>query len=126
MALLGDSFAVGYGAIKARKTLGVLLATAVSRRAGRRVRLHRPAFVGAMSSDLRHQVDSALRHTPDFAVIYVGGNNVTRFARHHQAARHLGDAVRQFRAARCSVVVGTTQPRRSCGNPVRIGVQAQS
>ncbi|MEU4557487.1 SGNH/GDSL hydrolase family protein [Actinoplanes sp. NPDC023936] len=107
MTVLGDSFAAGYGATRPRETLGVLLATALARRAGRPVRLHRPAFVGAMSSDLPHQVHIALNQAPDVAIIFVGGNDVTRFAPLRVAARHLGDAVGQLRAAGCHVIVGT-------------------
>ncbi|MEV6343276.1 SGNH/GDSL hydrolase family protein [Actinoplanes sp. NPDC051851] len=107
MVLLGDSFAAGYGTARPRETPGFLLATALARRTGRRIRLHRQAIVGAMSSDLDHQVEAALRRAPDLAVIYVGGNDVTRFAPLRTAARHLGDAVRRLRAAGCHVVVGT-------------------
>ncbi|MEU4562174.1 SGNH/GDSL hydrolase family protein [Actinoplanes sp. NPDC023936] len=107
MAVLGDSFAASFGATRPRETLGVLLATALSRRAGRQVLLHRPAFVGAMSADLPPQVDAALRLAPDIAVIYVGGNDVTRFTPYRTAARHLGDAVRRLRDSGCQVFVGT-------------------
>lgn len=107
VAILGDSFAAGYGATRPRETVGVMLATALSRRLRRRVQLHRPAFVGALSSDLPHQVDAALQHTPDVAVIYIGGNDVTRFSPLRSAARHLGEAVRRLRAAGCHVIVGT-------------------
>ncbi len=107
VVVLGDSFAAGYGATRPRETLGVLLATALSRRIGRRVQLYPLAFVGAMSADLPHQVDAALQHAPDVAVIYVGGNDVTRFSRLRSAARHLGEAVRSLRAAGCHVIVGT-------------------
>ncbi|GAA4949259.1 hypothetical protein GCM10025331_41840 [Actinoplanes utahensis] len=107
MTILGDSFAAGYGAGRRRETPGVLLGTAVARRTGRPVRLRQPAFVGAMSSDLPHQVRAALAHEPDLAVIFVGGNDVTRFAPLRAAARQLGDAVGRLRAAGCHVVVGT-------------------
>ncbi|BAL93188.1 putative GDSL-like lipase/acylhydrolase [Actinoplanes missouriensis 431] len=107
MTILGDSFAAGYGATRPRETLGVLLGTAVARRAGRPVRLHRQAFVGAMSSDLPHQVQAAVKHEPDIAIIFVGGNDVTRFAPLKAAARHLGEAVGRLRAAGCPVIVGT-------------------
>ncbi|MEU4419095.1 SGNH/GDSL hydrolase family protein [Actinoplanes sp. NPDC024001] len=107
MTILGDSFAAGYGAGRRRETLGVLLGTALARRAGRPVRLHQPSFVGAMSSDLTHQVRAALTHEPDVAIIFVGGNDVTRFAPLRAAARHLGDAVGRLRAAGCHVIVGT-------------------
>ncbi|WP_433825923.1 SGNH/GDSL hydrolase family protein [Actinoplanes sp. CA-015351] len=107
MTILGDSFAAGYGASKPRETLGVLLGTALARRARRPVRLHRPAFVGAMSSDLPHQVYAALSQAPDVAIIFIGGNDVTRFAPLRTAAQHLGDAVAQLRVAGCHVIVGT-------------------
>ena len=107
LTILGDSFAAGYGATRPRETLGVLLATALARHAGRPVRLRRPAFVGAMSADLSHQVSAALNHEPDIAIIFVGGNDVTRFAPLAAAARHLGDAVGRLRAAGCHVFVGT-------------------
>lgn len=107
MTILGDYFAAGYGATRPRETLGVLLGTAVARRAGRPVRLHRQAFVGAMSSDLPHQVQAAVKHEPDIAIIFVGGNDVTRFAPLKAAARHLGEAVGRLRAAGCPVIVGT-------------------
>jgi lysophospholipase L1-like esterase len=107
VTILGDSFAAGYGATRPRETLGVLIGTALARRAGRPVGLHRAAFVGAMSSDLPHQVHAALHHRPDIAIIFVGGNDVTRFAPLRAAARHLGDAVGRLRAAGCHVIVGT-------------------
>jgi lysophospholipase L1-like esterase len=107
MTILGDSFAAGYGTTRPRETPGVLLATGLSRRIGRRVRLYRQAVVGAVSSDLPHQVEAALRHAPEVAVIYIGGNDVTGFTPYRSAARHLGDAVRRLRATGCRVLVGT-------------------
>ena len=107
LAILGDSFAAGFGTTRPRETPGVLLAKALSRRARRPVHLHRQAVVGAMSADLPHQVAAALRCTPDIAVIYIGGNDVTRFTPYRVAARHLGDAVRRLRDSGCHVVVGT-------------------
>ncbi|WP_430785351.1 SGNH/GDSL hydrolase family protein [Actinoplanes sp. G11-F43] len=107
MAVLGDSFAAGYGVAKPRETVGVLLAGAVARHLRRRVLLHRVAVVGAMSSDLAHQVDAALRHEPEVAVVYIGGNDVTRFAPLDRSARELGAAVARLRAAGCRVFVGT-------------------
>ncbi|GAA1642084.1 SGNH/GDSL hydrolase family protein [Actinoplanes couchii] len=107
LAVLGDSFAAGYGATRPRETVGVLLATALSRHARRRVLLHRPAVVGAMSSDLAHQVDAALPRSPQIAVIYIGGNDVTRFASLDRSARELGAAVARLHAAGCRVFVGT-------------------
>lgn len=107
LAVLGDSFAAGYGVAKPRETVGFLLATALSRQARRRVLLTRQAVVGAMSGHLAHQVDAALRHRPEVAVIYIGGNDVTRFAPLERSARELGEAVARLRATGCHVVVGT-------------------
>ncbi|MFI5890748.1 SGNH/GDSL hydrolase family protein [Actinoplanes sp. NPDC051513] len=107
MVILGDSSAAGYGVHRPRETPGALLATGVSRRLRRPVRLYRVAVVGAMSSGLPYQVDAALEYEPDVAVILVGGNDVTHISARDQAVRYLGDAVRRLRASGCKVVVGT-------------------
>ena len=107
MVILGDSSAAGYGVHRPRETPGALLATGVSRRLHRPVRLHRVAVVGSMSSGLPYQVDAALEYEPDVAVILIGGNDVTHVSIRAAAVRHLGDAVRRLRAAGCKVVVGT-------------------
>lgn len=87
--------------------MGFLLATALSRHSRRRVLLSRQAVVGAMSCHLAHQVEAALRHAPEVAIIYIGGNDVTRFAPLEQSAGELGEAVARLRAAGCHVIVGT-------------------
>jgi len=107
MVILGDSSAAGYGVHRPRETPGALLATGVSRRLRRPVRLHRLAVVGAMSAGLAWQVDAALEYDPDVAVILIGGNDVTHVTGFGAAARHLADAVRRLRAVGCKVVVGT-------------------
>jgi lysophospholipase L1-like esterase len=107
MVILGDSSAAGYGVHRPRETPGALLATGVSRRLNRPVRLYRVAVVGAMSSGLPYQVDAALEYEPDVAVILIGGNDVTHISARDQAVRYLGDAVRRLRATGCRVVVGT-------------------
>jgi lysophospholipase L1-like esterase len=107
LVILGDSTAAGYGVHRARETPGALLATGVSRRLRRPVRLHRLAVVGSVSAGLPYQVDAALEYTPDVAVIMVGGNDVTHASARASAVRHLADAVRRLRAAGCRVVVGT-------------------
>ena len=107
MVILGDSSAAGYGVHRPRETPGALLATGVSRRLRRPVRLHRLAVVGAMSAGLAWQVDAALEYDPDVAVILIGGNDVTHVTGFGAAARHLGVAVRRLRAVGCKVVVGT-------------------
>ncbi len=107
MVILGDSSAAGYGVHRPRETPGALLATGVSRRLHRPVRLHRVAVVGSMSSGLPYQVDAALEYEPDVAVILIGGNDVTHNSARRAAVRYLADSVRRLRAANCKVVVGT-------------------
>jgi lysophospholipase L1-like esterase len=107
MVILGDSSAAGYGVHRRRETPGALLATGLSRRLHRPVRLHRFAVVGALSAGLKPQVESALEVEPDIAVILIGGNDVTNRTSPSVAVRYLVDAVRTLRAAGCEVVVGT-------------------
>jgi lysophospholipase L1-like esterase len=107
MVILGDSIGAGYGVHRPRETPGALLATGVSRRLHRPVRLHRVAVVGSMSAGLPYQVDAALEHEPDVAIILIGGNDVTHISDRAAAVRHLGDAVRRLREVGCKVVVGT-------------------
>lgn len=107
MAVLGDSTAAGYGVHRPRETPGALLATGVSRRLRRPVRLYRMAVVGCLSSGLPPQVETAIEYRPDIAVILIGGNDVTNRAGLSAAVRHLVDAVRELRAAGARVVVGT-------------------
>ncbi|MGW4297688.1 SGNH/GDSL hydrolase family protein, partial [Micromonospora chersina] len=107
MVILGDSSAAGYGVHRRRETPGALLATGLSRRLHRPVRLHRFAVVGALSAGLKPQVESALEVEPDIAVILVGGNDVTNRTPLSVAVRYLVAAVRTLRAAGCEVVVGT-------------------
>ncbi|OKI87711.1 SGNH/GDSL hydrolase family protein [Micromonospora sp. CB01531] len=107
MVILGDSSAAGYGVHRRRETPGALLATGLSRRLHRPVRLHRFAVVGALSAGLKPQVESALEVEPDIAVILIGGNDVTNRTPPSVAVRYLVDAVLTLRAAGCEVVVGT-------------------
>jgi lysophospholipase L1-like esterase len=107
MVILGDSSAAGYGVHRRRETPGALLATGLSRRLHRPVRLHRFAVVGSLSAGLKPQVESALECSPDVAVILIGGNDVTNRTPPALAVRYLVDAVRALRAAGCEVVVGT-------------------
>ncbi|MCM0674519.1 SGNH/GDSL hydrolase family protein [Micromonospora phytophila] len=107
VVVLGDSSAAGYGVHRRRETPGALLATGLSRRLQRPVRLHRFAVVGAISAVLRHQVEAALECDPDVAVILIGGNDVTNRTPPALAVRYLVEAVRALRAAGCEVVVGT-------------------
>jgi lysophospholipase L1-like esterase len=107
MVILGDSSAAGYGVHRPRETPGALLATGISRRLSRPVRLHRLAVVGSMSSGLPYQVDAALEYAPDVAIILIGANDVTHASARTASVRYLGDAVRRLRATGCRVVVGT-------------------
>jgi lysophospholipase L1-like esterase len=107
VVILGDSSGAGYGVHRPRETPGALLATGVSRRLRRPVRLHGVAVVGSMSAGLPYQVDAALEYDPDIAIILIGGNDITHFTARAEAVRHLGDAVRRLRADGCKVVVGT-------------------
>ncbi|ASW53683.1 SGNH/GDSL hydrolase family protein [Plantactinospora sp. KBS50] len=107
LVVLGDSSAAGYGVHRPRETPGALLATGISRRLHRPVRLHRFAVVGALSAGLVPQVDAALEHRPDLAVILVGGNDVTNRTPLPVAVGHLVTAVRTLRDAGAEVVVGT-------------------
>jgi lysophospholipase L1-like esterase len=107
MVILGDSTAAGYGVHRPRETPGGLLATGISRRLRRPVRLHRFAVVGSRSEGLRPQVEAALEQKPDLAVILVGGNDVTARTPLSIAVRYLVDAVRELRAGGAQVVVGT-------------------
>jgi lysophospholipase L1-like esterase len=106
MVVLGDSSAAGYGVHRPRETPGALLATGISRRLRRPVRLRRLAVVGSTSAGLSYQVDEALEHHPELAVILVGGNDVTHGTT-GPAVRQLGEAVRRLRAGGARVVVGT-------------------
>jgi lysophospholipase L1-like esterase len=107
LVVLGDSSAAGYGVHRPRETPGALLATGISRRLRRPVRLHRYAVVGAHSTQLDPQVEAALECRPDLAVILIGANDVTHRTGVGVAVRHLIDAVRKLRAAGARVVVGT-------------------
>ncbi|MEV4636799.1 SGNH/GDSL hydrolase family protein [Actinoplanes sp. NPDC049548] len=107
MVVLGDSFAAGYGAGRARDTPAALLAAGLARRFRRRVQAYTFAVLGAETSELDRQVDRALGVGPDVAVIYIGGNDVTHLSAPGPHVRRLGDVVRRLRATGCEVVVGT-------------------
>ncbi|MGW0505246.1 SGNH/GDSL hydrolase family protein [Micromonospora sp. NPDC003241] len=107
VVVLGDSSAAGFGVHRRRETPGALLATGLSRRLRRPVRLHRFAVVGAISAGLRFQVEAALDCDPDVAVILIGANDVTNRTPPALAIRHLAEGVRALRAAGAEVVVGT-------------------
>ncbi|MEU6232562.1 GDSL-type esterase/lipase family protein [Kitasatospora sp. NPDC047058] len=118
LAFLGDSTAAGLGVLRARETPGALLAAGVASVAERPVRLVNVARSGGRSGDLPGQLELALRHRPDIAVIMVGANDVTRHSPAQVAVRQLGEAVAALRANGCEVVVGTC-PDLGTIKPVR-------
>ena len=107
VALLGDSSAAGYGLVDAAETPGALLAQGVADWSGRRVVLRDLAVVGALSSDLDIQVERALAHRPDVAVILIGANDVTHLVRPSVSSAHLVRAVERLREGGVAVLVGT-------------------
>lgn len=107
MVVLGDSSAAGYGVDKPRQTPGALLATGISRRLGRPVRLYCLAVAGATSPRLDPQVEVAVELAPRLAVIIVGGNDITHRVDRATGVAHLAQAVRTLRGAGAEVVVGT-------------------
>ncbi|WP_085066370.1 SGNH/GDSL hydrolase family protein [Catenuloplanes japonicus] len=118
MAVLGDSTAAGYGVLRTRETPGALLATGLSRRLRRPVRLHRFAVVGAITDGLKHQLEDALEVRPDLAVILIGANDVTKRTPVAVASRQLADTVRALRGVGAEVVVGTC-PDLSTIRPIK-------
>ncbi|MFG2696190.1 SGNH/GDSL hydrolase family protein [Kitasatospora sp. NPDC048407] len=118
MAFLGDSTAAGLGVQRAQETPGALLSSGLASVAERRVRLVNVAKSGARSGDLARQVERALAHCPDIAVLMIGANDVTRHAPAATSVRELGEAVGRLVAAGCEVVVGTC-PDLGTIKPVR-------
>jgi lysophospholipase L1-like esterase len=107
VALLGDSSAAGYGLEVAAETPGALLAQGVADWSGRTVRLRDLAVVGALSSDLHIQVDRALAHHADVAVILIGANDVTHLVRPSASSAFLVEAVERLLDNDVAVLVGT-------------------
>lgn len=107
LALLGDSSASGYGMDAVEDTPGAVLASGVSEKANRPVRLHDLAVVGAKSSDLHPQVEQAIAAEADIAVILVGANDVINRVRPSVSVSHLVQAVKRLQGAGVRVLVGT-------------------
>jgi len=107
LAVLGDSSAAGLGVDDAAQTPGALLAGMLARDLKRRVKLDVQAVTGARAKDLDIQVQRALRHPLDVAVIMIGANDVTHRTPPGRAARSLGRAISTLQAADVKVVVGT-------------------
>ncbi|MFF0414178.1 SGNH/GDSL hydrolase family protein [Kitasatospora sp. NPDC004745] len=118
LAVLGDSTGAGLGVLRSRETPGALLAAGLASVAERPVRLVNVARSGGRSADLSGQLEQALPHHPDVAVIMIGANDVTRHSPAQLAVRHLGEAVAALRANGCEVVVGTC-PDLGTIKPVR-------
>ncbi|MFE7527988.1 SGNH/GDSL hydrolase family protein [Kitasatospora sp. NPDC057542] len=118
LAVLGDSTGAGLGVARAGETPGALLAAGLASVAERPVRLVNVARSGGRSADLSGQLEQALPHRPDVAVIMVGANDVTRHSPAQLAVRHLGEAVAALHANGCEVVVGTC-PDLGTIKPVR-------
>lgn len=118
LAVLGDSTGAGLGVARSGETPGALLAAGLASVAERPVRLVNVARSGGRSADLSGQLEQALPHHPDVAVIMVGANDVTRHSPAQLAVRQLGEAVAALRANGCEVVVGTC-PDLGTIKPVR-------
>ena len=118
LVLLGDSSAAGLGVTRPQQTPGALIATGLSRRLERPVRLHNLAVSGCVSSRLVYQVEEALELRPDIAVILIGANDVTHRSGQAAAVRYLADAVRRLRDIGTRVVVGTC-PDLGAVQPIR-------
>ena len=107
LAILGDSSAAGLGVDDAAQTPGALLAGMLARDLKRRVQLDVQAVTGARSKDLDIQVQRALRHPLDVAVIMVGANDVTHRVAPAEAGRALRRAIAKLQENGVLVVVGT-------------------
>ncbi len=107
IAIFGDSSACGYGVERVEETPGALIGSGVAEQGDRRVYLRQFCVVGAVSADLRGQIDKALPIEPDVALILIGANDVTHVTRPSESVRHLSEGVRRLREAGVQVVVGT-------------------
>lgn len=118
LGMLGDSLAVGYGAIDPDETPGALLAMGLADAADHPVEITNVAEVGAESTALIPQLVKLLQDVPDLdlVVIVVGANDVMRLGRLTDALWPLSETVRELHRRRIPVVVatcpdlGTVQP----------------
>ncbi len=85
VALLGDSSAAGYGVERVEETPGALLASGVAEQGDRRVYLRTFCVVGAVTAELKAQIDTALPIEPDVALILIGANDVKELIRPSQS-----------------------------------------
>lgn len=109
LMVFGDSTATGYGCRSAAEVPGALIANALARRTGKRVRLSTKAIVGATSKGLAGQVDAMFvaGPPPDVAVIMIGANDVTALNGIAGSVQRLRAAVKRLRASGAVVIVGT-------------------
>lgn len=107
LALLGDSSMVGYGVQTVAETPGAQFGTGLARLANRPVDVVSVAAIGARSVDLAAQVDAALPHRPELALIFIGGNDVTHKTRPSVAVAPLQATVARLVDAGAEVVLGT-------------------
>jgi lysophospholipase L1-like esterase len=107
LAVLGDSSAAGLGVDDAAQTPGAQIAGLLARELGRRVELDLQAIIGARAKDLDLQVQRALRHPIDVAVIMIGANDVTHRVPADTASHQLGRAIAALHDVGAKVVVGT-------------------
>jgi lysophospholipase L1-like esterase len=117
-AVLGDSLGAGVGAESSDRLPGVLLAKGIAGEIGRPVRLCTHAISGSTTFDLPSQVDRALIHPPDLALVIIGGNDVTTKQRVSASAELLGAQVLRLMATGATVVVGTC-PDLGAVRPIR-------
>lgn len=106
-AVLGDSTAVGYGTSTPDELPAVLLARAIAKDLDRPVEVRTFGKVGADSTHLDEQVQAALAHRPQVALIVIGGNDITVQIPPWRSAARLGVAVRELRNHGVEVVVAT-------------------
>ncbi len=105
--VLGDSAAVGYGMSRADATPPAMLGIGLAHVLDAQVEIRSEAVVGAVTSDLREQIEAAGDFDPDLVVIIIGTNDVTHRVPAYQSTRLLGSAVRRLVAGGAQVVVGT-------------------
>jgi lysophospholipase L1-like esterase len=116
LAMLGDSTACGYGALRDRDTPAAQIAIGISEAARRPVHVHNVAVIGAESKDLGAQLE-ALGTGDELAVIMIGANDVTERTKPSTAVAFLAAAVTELREKGMEVVVATC-PDLGVINPI--------
>lgn len=105
--VMGDSTAVGYGMKRADQTPPALIGLGLSHLFDAPVDVRSVAKVGARSSHLADQLDAAVDHQPDLAIILIGANDVTHQVSPGRATRFLSETIVRLRDQGAEVVVGT-------------------